>query len=494
MIEVKTLKDTKQYNISTRLLMAEALRKGYEVSFYPSAPSTESGVTRATKKGREVYFKSTCTVLTPSYGYFAAEDKVLTYSLLSTRGINTPVTRPLGFHDPVEELFPMLRQYGSIVVKPANMNHGDGVTINVDTKAKLRKAVAYARAAGEKETDVIAQQQVTGQEYRFLVVDGKVIAVAGRRPAFVTGDGHSTIEELIKIKNEDPRRGVGHVSELTLLDVDEVIQHRGQKFLHTIPQMGEDIDVLDTSNLSKGGESIDVTDIASREIKKLAVDAAEACFLGIAGVDIMTKDITAETADDSFVIEVNLTPGIRMHQFPSNGKGRDVAKQIFRSIEKHSRPIEKKLIKIGRAEEVVLKGMLDAKLPARIDSGATLSSVWATHIKEKDGKLTFRLLGHKSRFYTGETITVTNYGQRAVSTSTGEVQLRYQIKIPVKLKGKVVTARFTLADRSTQVYPVLIGRNVLRNNFLVDVFSGKKDLIAERRKRAELDRIKKKGV
>lgn len=488
MIEITTINDTKQFAISTRLLMQEALRKGYELSFFPSTPSAQTGITRATKKGREIYFKSTCTLLTPSYGYFAAEDKVLTYSLLSSFGINTPQTEALKYDEPVEKLIAFLNTHKTVVVKPVNMNHGDGVSVGVNSETKLKKAVRFARESGNRQTDVIIQKQVTGEEYRFLVVDGKVVAVASRRPPFVVGDGVSTIRELIAEKNKDPRRGTGHSAELTLLDTDQVAQSRGNKFLDKVVDAGTEVNVLDTTNLSKGGESVDVTDAASSAIKKLAVDAAGACFLGVAGVDIMTPDIAAESADDSYVIEVNLTPGIRMHQFPSVGQSRDVAKLIFKAIEKTSQPIAKKVIKIGRVEQVRLKGYSDTALPARIDTGATISSIWASDISEVGGKLTFKLLGEKSRLFSGKVITATKYGQRVIASSTGHIQTRYVVKMPVQIKGRTVSARFTLADRSTQTYPVLIGRNVLRNNFLVDVYGGKKDLIAERKRRAELDK------
>lgn len=492
MIEITHIDQTKEYAISTRLLMQEALRKGYTLSYFPSAPMTGSGITLAQKKGREVYFKSTSTALTPSFGFFSAEDKALTFSLLSSRGINTPDTFVLAVDQPTSVAEDFVKKYDQIVVKPVRMNHGDGITVGVSGIQKLEEARKYANKAFGSDTDVLVQQQVGGNEYRFLVVEGRVVAVAGRRAPFVVGDGKSTVEQLIEKKNRDPRRGDGHESELTRINIDDVVHHRGKAFLNVVPAVGEELSVLDTTNLSRGGEAVDYTDVASPAIKKLAADAADACFLGVAGVDIMTNDIESESIDDSYVIEVNLTPGIRMHQFPSIGKGRDVAKIIFRAIEKTSRPIGRKVKRIGRSEKIELKGIFEGKIPARIDTGATLSSIWASDIKVDNKTLSFKLFDKSSNLYTGNDVYMSDFGMRTISTSTGQLEERYVVKMSVKIGRKVIKARFTLADRSTQAYPVLIGRNVLRNNFIVDVYDDKgADRRAEQAKRNKIDKARK---
>lgn len=484
MIEIKTTEQTQSFAISTRLLMQEALRKGYTLYYFPASPSGGTGVTRAVKGGKELFFKSTCSIAAPFIGYTAADDKVQTYSLLASYGISMPYTQVLSPQDSADTS--LLKRFESLVVKPTDTNHGDGITVGITTKDQLVRAIGYARAAGGAG-DVLIQEQVYGTEYRFLVVEGRVAAVAYRRPPFIVGDGHLTVLELIEQKNEDPRRGDGHSSELTRISLDDVRHHKGEEFLRSIPGKGEEVNVLETSNLSRGGESVDCTDRASKALKKLAIEAAQKCFLQIAGVDIITRDIEAETDEGSYVIEVNVGPGLRMHQFPSFGTSRDVAKTVFRSFEKTARPVGKVIRKIGRTEPIELTDLFDGKVLARIDTGATTSSLWASDIKETEDGLEFCMFDPSSPDYTGERITVKDYGLRAVSSSMGHVQTRYQIRTRLKIKGKRKWARFTLADRSTQVYPVLIGRNVLRNSFVVDVMDGRPDRKAERMKRSELD-------
>jgi D-alanine-D-alanine ligase-like ATP-grasp enzyme len=500
MNEVSTLEQISKFKITTRLLMQEAFKKGYKISYFKSSPSTISGITKCEKNGRELFFRSTLSSLTDSYGVFAAENKSLTHTLLSSNGVSTPETISLGDGQAVEDAFDFLDMYKKVVVKPANTNHGEGITIGVTNKTGLKKAISLARDTGNGEVDVIIQKQIEGDEFRFLVVEGKVIAVASRRPPMVIGDGKSTIRELIRQKNQDPQRGFKHAKGLTLIDVDEVQKAKGVKFLGTILSKGECAAILDVSNLSKGGEAVDFTDKASSTLKELAIKAAKHCFLGIAGVDIMTKDITSNSTKNSFVIEVNLTPGIRMHQFPSEGKPRDVAKIIFESFEKTSRPIAKQLIIIGRSERVILPDLSPAKIPAKIDTGADWSSIWAHKIVSDDQNLNVTFFGPRSKYYTGRVhvFSPKEYSMTRVANSFGQKEIRYKIKLKIFIEGRLINGTFTLADRSTKLYPILLGRSLMNGKFVIDVSKGN-PLIAEEKARKfalekELRKYNKKGL
>lgn len=476
-----TIDNVRGFKISTRMLLEIALKKGYSLTFYPSSPSTESGVVRSEKDGKVFFFKSTCTLLTSSLGVFAAENKCLTYSILAANNINIADYYAMESGSSIpEDAFAMLNKHSELVVKPVLTNHGDGITIGIKTRERLIEAIEYAKKYCKLEDDIVVQQQVYGKEYRFLVVEGKTIAVAHRMPPDVTGDGISTVEELIKIKNLDPRRGDGHSSILTKIDIEDVRHYGGSELLNRIPDLNERLEVLATSNLSRGGESVNYTDIASKEIKEMAAKAAESTFLGVAGVDIMTNDVTSSSLDGSHVIEVNLTPGLRMHQYPSEGEPIDVAAKIFKAIEKTARPVHKKLTQIGRAERIKLLDLYADPVPVRIDSGATTSSLWASDVVETANGLEFKLFDAQSPNYTGTKHLLKDYSTHVVSSSMGQMQTRYKVKLRVSLKGRRLIASFTLADRSTQAYPVLIGRNILRNKYVVDVAIGSPDAIAER--------------
>lgn len=123
---------------------------------------------------------------------------------------------------------------------------------------------------------------------------------------------------------------------------------------------------------------------------------------------------------------------------------------------------------IGTNELVKIGGRID--VPAKIDTGADSSSIWASNIAiTKDGTLTFSLFGEGSPFYDGSTLKRTDYKVALVRSATGEEQIRYRTHLSVTLAGKRIRALFNLSDRSKNNYPVLIGRRTISKKFLVDV-------------------------
>lgn len=129
---------------------------------------------------------------------------------------------------------------------------------------------------------------------------------------------------------------------------------------------------------------------------------------------------------------------------------------------------------IGRAEKISFPELGIKGVHAKIDSGADLSSLWATGIREADGILRFKLLGPSSPHYTGKEISIPapHYLLTRVANSFGHKELRYVVKLQIKLGGKLILATFTLSDRSRKTYPILIGRKLLKGKFLIDVGKG----------------------
>ena len=129
---------------------------------------------------------------------------------------------------------------------------------------------------------------------------------------------------------------------------------------------------------------------------------------------------------------------------------------------------EKRLTIIGSTEYVEIFGVKD--IPAKIDTGADSSAIWASDIEmEKDGTLVFCLFDKKSPFYSGERIRTREYVVKSVRSSHGDTQVRYRVKLPLMISGRAFTATFTLASRARNRFPVLIGKRALEGNFLVDV-------------------------
>lgn len=218
-----------------------------------------------------------------------------------------------------------------IVLKPLDGNHGRGITLDIKTWKEAEAAYSFAQKAS-KMGSIIVERFYKGNDYRVLVVNGKLIAVAQRVPAHVIGDGRLTIQELVEATNRDPRRGSGHENVLTRIEIDrnsiDVLAQQNYR-LDSVPRKGEICYLKATANLSTGGIAIDRTDEIHPENIWIAERAAQIIGLDIAGIDITSPDISRPLREvDGVIVEVNAAPGLRMHIQPNEGKPRNVAAPI----------------------------------------------------------------------------------------------------------------------------------------------------------------------
>jgi hypothetical protein len=152
---------------------------------------------------------------------------------------------------------------------------------------------------------------------------------------------------------------------------------------------------------------------------------------------------------------------------------------------------------VGRAERVAFPTLGLKKIPAKIDTGADSSSIWCSSINIVDGELQCIFFAPGSEYYTGETVAFKkgDIDLTRIASSFGHSELRYKVKIPMEIKSRIIKATFTLTDRSTKLYPVLIGRSTLQGKFLVDVSRGtplhEEEGARKKRLKREMKRIKK---
>lgn len=217
-----------------------------------------------------------------------------------------------------------------VVVKPLNANHGRGVSLNLMNTEDVEVAVGKAK---EHSRSVLVEKMITGFDHRMLVVNGDLIAVAKRVPGHVIGDGTSTISELVEAVNRDPRRGIGHEKVLTRLEFDhqaERLMNDANYTTETVLAANELFYIRSTGNLSTGGTAIDLTDEVHPDNREMAMRAATAIGLDVAGIDFLTPDITRSYRDiGGAICEVNAAPGFRMHVAPTEGQPRDVAGPVI---------------------------------------------------------------------------------------------------------------------------------------------------------------------
>jgi cyanophycin synthetase len=323
---LQELYETVRLGPSTAAIVEEARRRGIPVRRLNSGSLVQLGQGRNLRR-----IQATMTDFTSAIGVEIAQDKVDTKRVLSNVGLPVPrgdtARTPDDAVDIAEEIgFP-------VILKPVDASHGRGISGRLDDAQAVRSAWT---AAHDVSSRVVVEHYSEGLDHRVLVVNGKVVACAERVPAHVGGDGQHTIRELIEAANKDPRRGVGHTKILTRLPADENTARfltRGGHTLDSIPAPNEIVFLRGTANLSTGGTSIDRSDEMHPDNVTACEMAAGIVGLDIAGIDVLTPDISVPFREnDAVILEVNAAPGIRMHTHPTEGKWRNVGAPILEML------------------------------------------------------------------------------------------------------------------------------------------------------------------
>lgn len=310
-------------------------------------PSTEAIVKEAEKRGipwmplearfliqlgygiNQKRMQATMTDNTSVLGVELAGDKEATKRILAASGVPVPRGTTINFLDDLEQAIEHVGGF-PIVIKPLDGNHGRGITIDIRTQEEAEAAYDAARQVSRS---IIVERYYVGRDHRVLVIDGKVVAVAERVPAHVVGNGRSTVADLIEETNQDPNRGEGHDNVLTKIELDrtsyQLLERQGYT-LNSVPPKGELCYLRATANLSTGGIAVDRTDEIHPETVWMAQRVVKTIGLDIAGLDVVTTDISRPLRDvDGVIVEVNAAPGFRMHVAPSVGIPRNVAGAVM---------------------------------------------------------------------------------------------------------------------------------------------------------------------
>jgi cyanophycin synthetase len=268
------------------------------------------------------------TEQTSAIGVDVAGDKALTKQMLAGAGI--PVPDGILVRNAEEAVAAFDRLGGPVVVKPVSGNHGQDVFV----AATATEAGVAAAVAAHGSHLVLVEEYFRGTDYRALVVGGRVV-VAELSPAQVTGDGVRAITDLVDQVNEDPRRGIGHDRPLTRIVLDDVTAaHLSSQDLTpaSVPGPGQVVRLRHNANLSTGGTSKDVTDAVHPAVARMCVRAAAVVGLDVCGIDLRLPDISQPVPRGGGILEINASPGLRMHLYPTEGRARDVAGYIVDTL------------------------------------------------------------------------------------------------------------------------------------------------------------------
>jgi len=308
---------------STAAIVEEARRRGIPVCRLNSRMLVRLGLGRNQRRIQAAMSDNTSAIAVE-----IAQDKDDTRRVLESVGLPVP-TGHTATH--VEQAKAIAAEIGyPVLLKPLDANHGRGISGRLSDEDGVERAWPIVREYGPR---VVVERFIEGRDHRVLVVNGRVAAVAERIPAHVVGDGTHTVKELIDEANRDPLRGRGHTKVLTQLPLDdltiEFLATTGFS-LDSVPPRGERVMLRATANLSTGGTSVDRTDQIHPDNVTACQMAAGIVGLDIAGIDVLTRDISVPFRENGAVIvEVNASPGLRMHTHPSEGAPRDVGGPIL---------------------------------------------------------------------------------------------------------------------------------------------------------------------
>src|SRR5206468_3703982 len=308
---------------STAAVVEEAKRRGIPVRRLNNYSLVQLGLGKNLRR-----IQATLSDSTSAIAVEIAQDKDDTKRVLGNIGLPVPNGDVARSFDRALEIVDEIKY--PVILKPLDASHGRGISGRIDSEAALNEAWNDAREFGDR---IVIEQYAEGRDHRVLVINGRVVACAERIPARVVGDGSSTIAELIENENRDPRRGVGHTKTLTKLPADNrtiAFLARQDLTLQSVPARDQTVHLRGTANLSTGGTAVDRTEEMHPDNITACEMAAGIIGLDIAGIDVLTPDISVPFRENgAVIIEVNAGPGTRMHTHPSEGEARNVAAPVI---------------------------------------------------------------------------------------------------------------------------------------------------------------------
>lgn len=316
--------------MSTQLLIHDAIQLGIKVKVIDEYDQ----FVKLTYKGHVEYVKN---------GNMTAKDTYISSLIMANKTVTKKILAENGFHIPaggeyqtVEKAQQAFWRYENrpIVIKPKSTNYGVGISIfkQGPTKEDFNQAVTIAF---KEDESILVEEYIPGTEYRLFVANNKVPAVLLRTPANVVGNGTLSVKALVEQKNQDPLRGTNHRAPLEIIQLGEIeqlmLKEQGYS-VESVPEKGETVYLRENSNISTGGDSIDVTDEMDESYKEIAVQMARAIEANVTGIDLIIPDLTKASTPESpgyTVIEANFNPAMHMHAYVYKGKNRRLTKEIL---------------------------------------------------------------------------------------------------------------------------------------------------------------------
>lgn len=372
-------------SMSTIPLLFAANKLGYETTptmaekeLLTYTPSFNRHYTVGCGKGSEII-----------YSISSSKDSKIAKEIQRDKWSSNIVIQKLGLPLPAWEIIDSFTEIENVwkhfekpvVIKPTGLTGGSGVSVGITTIEEAKEAYKYAKEMIDSklrkdwQTKVMMQEQVSGEDYRLLVIGGHLEVVTKRIPAFVIGNGKDTITKLIEDTNKDPRRDITSPAHtLKPIEIDSplkaYLKEQGLD-LSSIPQKEQKITVRKVASMSQGGITEDFTDKVGPEIKSIVESIAASIHAFALGVDIMCKDISKPlTTDNGAILEINTMPEAYLNLFPVIGTDRGYVADTY----------IKKLLVNNKTKKIVVIGHSKYDIPTILKQ----KKVFSSYLKKED--------------------------------------------------------------------------------------------------------------
>ncbi len=288
---------------------ARILMQGARARDIPTFPFTTRGTFRQYGWGsRSRVFVETTSNADGHLGSLIEHSKAYSKMMFAELGMSTPAYR---LATKADELPEAIKAVGwPCVVKPISRGGGLGVTAGIRTIAEAETAFALAKRFGDEP--IMIEAFIQGDDHRLMVIDGRLFAAIRREPSAVTGDGRSTVAQLIAGLNRGRSRSKLRSRYLRPTEVDSVVEQHLRQLgvsIDTVLETGRRIRLRSNANLSTGGLCFDATGEVHPDIRRMVEMTARAMGLATAGFDFITTDISKSCRECGALIEVNISPG-----------------------------------------------------------------------------------------------------------------------------------------------------------------------------------------
>ena len=324
------LKGYEEMELSTQMLLFDAIQKGIHFEILDE----QDQFLKLWHKDHVEYVKNGNMTSKDNYVVpLAMANKTVTKKILADAGFPVPAGDEFTSLEQGLAYYPLIKDK-QIVVKPKSTNFGLGISIFQEPASldNYQKALEIAFA---EDTAVLVEEFIPGTEYRFFILDGRCEAVLLRVAANVVGDGKHTIRELVAQKNDNPLRGRDHRSPLEIIALGDIEQlmltQQGYTPDDILPE-GKKVNLRRNSNISTGGDSIDVTETMDSSYQELAAAMATSMGAWACGVDLIIPDKTQPASKENphcTCIELNFNPSMYMHTYCAEGPGQAITSKIL---------------------------------------------------------------------------------------------------------------------------------------------------------------------